>query len=222
MVEVCEGAPVAVGGWVLTDKHDIAPRATNTVCIIKQADTRKPFSFKNTFMKHRNRVGSTPFVGGSACTSSMSAAGTRWHLASSQRRCCRADVQQEQRKPAQGHCGGLSDIAAFNSSYLGGHGATFVELFGHMGDHLMHYSELNVIVEAVLPHGSRLFRLTARPPWWIPNQGTAATLIVSNSSGYYPGNEPWKLNDGVLEVKCDSAGWNATAADGVKVPLGRF
>ena len=25
MVEVCEGAPVAVGGWVLTDRHDLAP-----------------------------------------------------------------------------------------------------------------------------------------------------------------------------------------------------
>ena len=25
LVEVCEGAPVAVGGWVLTDRHDLAP-----------------------------------------------------------------------------------------------------------------------------------------------------------------------------------------------------
>ena len=24
MVEVCEGAPVAMGGWVLTDRHDLA------------------------------------------------------------------------------------------------------------------------------------------------------------------------------------------------------
>ena len=24
MVEVCEGAPVAVSGWVLTDRHDLA------------------------------------------------------------------------------------------------------------------------------------------------------------------------------------------------------
>ena len=23
MVEVCEGAPVAVSGWVLTDRHDV-------------------------------------------------------------------------------------------------------------------------------------------------------------------------------------------------------
>ena len=30
MVEVCEGAPVAVGGWVLTDRHDLAPCATNS------------------------------------------------------------------------------------------------------------------------------------------------------------------------------------------------
>ena len=29
MVEVCEGAPVAVGGWVLTDRHDLAPCAAN-------------------------------------------------------------------------------------------------------------------------------------------------------------------------------------------------
>ena len=27
MVEVCEGVPVAVIGWVLTDRHDIAPCA---------------------------------------------------------------------------------------------------------------------------------------------------------------------------------------------------
>ena len=29
MVEVCEGAPVAVSGWVLTDGHDLAPCAAN-------------------------------------------------------------------------------------------------------------------------------------------------------------------------------------------------
>ena len=29
MVEVCEGAPVAVSGWVLTDRHDLAPCAAN-------------------------------------------------------------------------------------------------------------------------------------------------------------------------------------------------
>ena len=27
MVEVCEGAPVAVSGWVLTDRHDVRPCA---------------------------------------------------------------------------------------------------------------------------------------------------------------------------------------------------
>ena len=27
MVEVCEGAPVAVSGWVLTDGHDLGPCA---------------------------------------------------------------------------------------------------------------------------------------------------------------------------------------------------
>ena len=25
MVEVCEGVPVAVGGWVFTDRHDLEP-----------------------------------------------------------------------------------------------------------------------------------------------------------------------------------------------------
>ena len=29
MVEVCEGAPVAVSGWVLADGHDLAPCAAN-------------------------------------------------------------------------------------------------------------------------------------------------------------------------------------------------
>ena len=29
MVEVCEGAPVAVSGWVLTDRHDLGPCAAN-------------------------------------------------------------------------------------------------------------------------------------------------------------------------------------------------
>ena len=29
MVEVCEGAPVAVSGWVLTDRHDVRP------CMVK-------------------------------------------------------------------------------------------------------------------------------------------------------------------------------------------
>ena len=28
MVEVCEGAPVAVSGWVLTDGHDLGPLPT--------------------------------------------------------------------------------------------------------------------------------------------------------------------------------------------------
>ena len=31
MVEVCEGAPVAVSGWVLTDRHAIAPCAANSL-----------------------------------------------------------------------------------------------------------------------------------------------------------------------------------------------
>ena len=31
MVEVCEGALVAMGGWVLTDRHDLAPCAANSL-----------------------------------------------------------------------------------------------------------------------------------------------------------------------------------------------
>ena len=31
MVEICEGAPVAVSGWVLTDGHDLAPCAANSL-----------------------------------------------------------------------------------------------------------------------------------------------------------------------------------------------
>ena len=31
VVDVCEGAPVAVSGWVLTDRHDPAPCAVNSL-----------------------------------------------------------------------------------------------------------------------------------------------------------------------------------------------
>ena len=31
MVEVCEGAPVAVSGWVLTDRHDPGPCAASSL-----------------------------------------------------------------------------------------------------------------------------------------------------------------------------------------------
>ena len=31
MVDVCEGAPVAVGGWVLADRHSLAPSAVNSL-----------------------------------------------------------------------------------------------------------------------------------------------------------------------------------------------
>ena len=31
MVEVCEGAPVAVSGWVLADRHDIRPCAASSL-----------------------------------------------------------------------------------------------------------------------------------------------------------------------------------------------
>ena len=31
MVEVCEGAPVAVSGWVLADRHDVRPFAASSL-----------------------------------------------------------------------------------------------------------------------------------------------------------------------------------------------
>ena len=31
MAEVCEGAPVAVSGWVLADKHDLRPCAASSL-----------------------------------------------------------------------------------------------------------------------------------------------------------------------------------------------
>ena len=31
MVEVCEGAPVAVSGWVLADRHDVRPCAASSL-----------------------------------------------------------------------------------------------------------------------------------------------------------------------------------------------
>ena len=32
MVEVCEGAPVAVSGWVLTDRHDLVCLSLGLTC----------------------------------------------------------------------------------------------------------------------------------------------------------------------------------------------
>ena len=31
VVEVCEGAPVAVSGWVLADRHDLGPCAASSL-----------------------------------------------------------------------------------------------------------------------------------------------------------------------------------------------
>ena len=80
--------------------------------------------------------------------------------------------------------------------------ATYRELYNHssancsaLGGSIC-YSEINIVGDDIPPHGSRLFRLTAAPSLWIPNTGTAAKSIVLNSSGFYPGNEPWKLVDG--------------------------
>ena len=43
MVEVCEGVPVAVGGWVLTDGHDqcLAPDGTQRVQAMSKEDKMK-------------------------------------------------------------------------------------------------------------------------------------------------------------------------------------
>ena len=35
MVEVCEGAPVAVSGWVLTDRHDVIKAMGLTGNVVK-------------------------------------------------------------------------------------------------------------------------------------------------------------------------------------------
>ena len=39
--EVCEGAPVAVGGWVLTDRHDLASCAAR-LRLIEGSSTHHP------------------------------------------------------------------------------------------------------------------------------------------------------------------------------------
>eukprot|EP01052_Picozoa_sp_SAG31_P006898 SAG31_NODE_323_length_17713_cov_12.065834_10_plen_147_part_00 len=83
--------------------------------------------------------------------------------------------------------------------------ATYKELYNHssancsaLGGSIC-YSDIDIVGDEIPPHGSRLFRLTAAPSLWIPNDGTATKSIVLNSSGFYPGNEPWKLVDGVWD-----------------------
>ena len=46
MAEACEGAPVAVSGWVLTDGHDLGPRAANSL-------HRGPTSVNDPHTTHR-------------------------------------------------------------------------------------------------------------------------------------------------------------------------
>ena len=83
--------------------------------------------------------------------------------------------------------------------------ATYKELYNHSNGNCsalggsVCYSDIDIVGEDIPPHGSRLFRLTAAPSLWIPNTGTAAKSIVLNSSGFYPGNEPWKLVDGARQ-----------------------
>ena len=47
MVEVCEGAPVAVSGWVLTDRHDVRPCAASSL-------HRETMSVSNVIGGHGN------------------------------------------------------------------------------------------------------------------------------------------------------------------------
>ena len=47
MVEVCEGAPVAVGGWVLTDRHDLAPCAAGVVCVYTVFTMPPPYPLRS-------------------------------------------------------------------------------------------------------------------------------------------------------------------------------
>ena len=47
MVEVCEGAPVAVSGWVLTDRHDVRPCAASSL-------HRETISVSNVIGEHGN------------------------------------------------------------------------------------------------------------------------------------------------------------------------
>ena len=57
MVEVCEGAPVAVSGWVLTDRHDVRPCAASSLL-------RVTMSVSNVIGEHgntRHSVGTKPF-----------------------------------------------------------------------------------------------------------------------------------------------------------------
>lgn len=93
----------------------------------------------------------------------------------------------------------LSAIGTFNSSFWSESTAhslfnsTYIELYNHTSPNCSAlggstcYSDINIVGKDVPPHGSRLFRLTAVPSLWIPNDGTAANSIVLNSSGYFPG-----------------------------------
>jgi len=62
------------------------------------------------------------------------------------------------------------------------------------------------VARAVPAHASRTYRITRAPTLWIPNDGSATKSIVLNSSGFFPGNAPWKLVDGVIRFECGKFG----------------
>jgi hypothetical protein len=126
----------------------------------------------------------------------------------------------------------LTLIGEFNASFWGNAGGkqlfnvTYLELFNHsdlncsaLGGTTC-YTDFALQATDVPPHGSRLFRVTAAPSLWIPNDGTLAKSIVHNSSGFYPGNDPFKLVDGVLLFECGKYGWDGSLAPGM--PAGRY
>ena len=55
-VEVCEGVPVAVGGWVLTDRHDLAPCAANSLHRVTISYTDLRQAWHGIFIRTYNEV----------------------------------------------------------------------------------------------------------------------------------------------------------------------
>ena len=129
----------------------------------------------------------------------------------------------------------LALIGEFNSSYWGTttgnqqpqlFNATYIELYNHTEPNCSAlggttcYTDFALQATDVPPHGSRLFRITAAPSLWIPNEGTKVKSIVLNSSGFNPGNDPYKLVDGVLLFECGKYGWDGPLSPGM--PTGHY
>ena len=57
MVEVCEGAPVAVSGWVLADRHDRRPCAASSLHRGTISVTTRSNIMKGIFANLQNGVG---------------------------------------------------------------------------------------------------------------------------------------------------------------------